>query len=140
MAVSALMTKSEFTMSFLSHNKKHPMKLILSLLIVAGLTACAASTTGVVPMGRDTYMIAKEQGSGFPGLGTMKGEIITEGVQYCQKQGKEFQITSTKETQPPYILGNYPRSEIEFMCLSTGDKELQRPKLQPVPNTIIQVK
>ena len=89
------------------------MKLLGLLLVATGLlTGCASSTTGVVSMGRDTYMIAKEQGSGFPGLGTMKGEIITEGVQFCQKQGKEFQITSTKETQPPYILGNYPRSEI----------------------------
>lgn len=116
------------------------MKLISTLLISATVVGCAASSTGIVPMGRDTYMIAKEQGSGFPGLGTMKGEIITEGVQFCQKQGKEFQITATKETQPPYILGNYPRSEIEFMCLNPGDKDLQRPRLQPVPNTIIQVK
>ena len=114
--------------------------VFLTTLVALGLVSCASTTTGIVPMGRDTYMIAKEQGSGFPGLGTMKGEIITEGVQFCQKQGKEFQITATKETQPPYILGNYPRSEIEFMCLSPGDKELQRPKLQPVPNTVIQVK
>jgi hypothetical protein len=118
------------------------MKQSLLLPIVAAglLIGCTSTTTGVVPMGRDTYMIAKEQGSGFPGLGTMKGEIITEAVQFCQKQGKEFQLTATKETQPPYILGNYPRSEIEFMCLKDGDKELQRPKLQPVPNTVIQVK
>jgi hypothetical protein len=114
---------------------------LLGVLVLTGLLiGCASTTTGVVPMGRDTYMIAKEQGSGFPGLGTMKGEIITEAVQFCAKQGKEFQIISTKETQPPYILGNYPRSEIEFMCLNAGDKELQRPKLQPVPNTVIQVK
>lgn len=113
---------------------------VVPIAIVSLLVGCAATTTGVVPMGRDTYMIAKEQGSGFPGLGTMKGEIITEGVQFCAKQGKEFQITSTKETQPPYILGNYPRSEIEFMCLNAGDKDFQRPKLQPVPNTVIQVK
>lgn len=118
------------------------MKKILGLLLVADglLAGCSATSTGIVPMGRDTYMISKEQGSGFPGLGTMKGEIITEAVQYCRKQGKEFQIISTKETQPPYILGNYPRSEIEFMCLNAGDKEFQRPKLQTVPNTIIQVK
>jgi len=115
------------------------MKLITILLISIGLVACA-SNTGIVPMGRDTYMIAKQQGTGFPGLGSMKGEIITEAVQFCDKQGKEFQLTATKETQPPYVLGNYPRSEIEFMCLKAGDKELQRPRLQPVPNTIIQVK
>jgi hypothetical protein len=95
------------------------MKKFLGLLLVTIclLGGCATSTTGVVSMGRDTYMIAKEQGSGFSGLGTMKGEIIAEAVQFCGKQGKEFQLTSAKETQPPYILGNYPRSEIEFKCV-----------------------
>lgn len=115
-------------------------KLALLLPTAISLLAGCASNTGIVPMGRDTYMIAKQQGTGFPGLGSMKGEIITEAVQFCDKQGKQFQLTATKETQPPYILGNYPRSEIEFMCLKEGDKELQRPRLQPVPNTIIQVK
>ena len=115
-------------------------KLVILISTAVGLLSGCASNTGIVPMGRDTYMIAKQQGTGFPGLGSMKGEIITEAVQFCEKQGKEFQLTATKETQPPYVLGNYPRSEIEFMCLKDGDKELQRPKLQPVPNTIIQVK
>jgi hypothetical protein len=82
-------------------------------------------------MGKDTYMIAKQQATGFPGLGNMKAEIIQEGSQYCSGLGKEFQLVSAKETQPPYVLGNYPRSEIQFMCLSPGDPELQRPKLQP---------
>jgi hypothetical protein len=103
------------------------MKYIFISLISLAVVACASSTTGVVSMGRDTYMISKEQGSGFSGLGSMKGEIITEGVQFCKKQSKEFQLTSVKETQPPYILGNYPRSEIEFMCLNSGDKRLQSP-------------
>jgi hypothetical protein len=108
------------------------MKLIYLFLLTVVLVSCASSTTGVVSMGRDTYMIAKEQGSGFSGLGSMKGEIITEAVQYCQKQGKEFQLTTSKETQPPYILGNYPRSEIEFICIS--------PRSQSAPNAINQVK
>ena len=96
------------------------MKNFIGLLLVVAslLTGCASSTTGVISMGRDTYMISKEQGSGFSGLGTMKGEIIAEAVQFCGKQGKEFQLTSAKETQPPYILGNYPRSEIEFKCVT----------------------
>ena len=69
----------------------------------------------------------------------MKAEIISEGSRHCAGMGKEFQIVSTQETQPPYILGNYPRSEITFMCLSAGDRELQRPKLQKTPVTVIEV-
>ena len=81
------------------------------------LTGCA-SHTGVVSIGKDTFMIAKQQATGFPGLGNMKAEIIGEGSSYCRTQNKEFQIVSTNETQPPYILGNYPRSEITFMCVA----------------------
>lgn len=99
-----------------------------------------ASHTGVVPMGKDTFMIAKQQATGFPGLGNMKAEIIGEGSMHCSNQGKEFQIVSTHETQPPYILGNYPRSEIQFMCIARGDPEHQRPKLVKTPDTVIELR
>jgi len=83
--------------------------------------AGCASHTGVVKIGHDTYMIAKQQATGFPGLGNMKAEIIKEGSEYCQGLGKDFQLISEKETAPPYIFGNYPRSEIQFMCSDGGE-------------------
>ena len=62
-------------------------------------------------------MIAKQQATGFPGLGNMKTESIVEGTQHCATFGKQFELISAQETQPPYILGNYPRSEIQFRCV-----------------------
>jgi hypothetical protein len=91
-------------------------------------------------MGKDTFMIAKQQATGFPGLGNMKAEIIGEASRHCAGLGKELQVVSTQESQPPYILGNYPRSEIQFMCLTEGDRELGRPKLQKAPDTVIEVR
>lgn len=114
-------------------------KYTVVALVALTLSACA-SHTGVVPMGRDTYMLAKQQATGFPGLGNMKAEIIGEASRHCTGLGKEFQIVSAQETQPPYILGNYPRSEIQFMCLTAGDAELQRPRLQKSPDTVIEIK
>lgn len=67
-------------------------------------------------MGRDTFMIAKQQATGFPGLGNIKAEIIAEASRYCAGLKRELMIVSTQETQPPYILGNYPRAEITFTC------------------------
>ena len=90
-------------------------------------------------MGKDTYLIAKQQATGFPGLGNMKAEIITEGAAFCRGVNKEFQLVNTNETQPPYILGNYPRSEITFMCIAGNDPEHQRPKLKKAPDTVIQI-
>ena len=114
-------------------------KSICIAVISLGVIACA-SHTGIVQMGKDTYMVAKQQATGFPGLGNMKAEIIGEASQYCSNLGKELQIVSTQETQPPYILGNYPRSEFQFMCLVVGDRELQRPKLLKAPDTAIEVR
>ena len=113
-------------------------KILIAVLLFA-VCACA-SHTGVVPMGKDTYMIAKQQATGFPGLGNMKAEIIAEGTRYCASLGKKIQIVSTQETQPPYVLGNYPRAEIQFMCLADDDPELQRPKLQKTPDTVIEIR
>lgn len=109
------------------------------LAAVAALAGCA-SHTGVVPIGQDTFMVSKQAATGFPGLGNMKAEIIAEGAAHCRSQGREFQLVSTQETQPPYILGNYPRSEITFMCLTAGDPALQRPKLQKTPDQVIEVR
>lgn len=116
------------------------MKKFIGIAVISlAVTACA-SHTGIVQMGQDTYMIAKQQATGFPGLGNMKAEIIGEASRHCVGLGKELQIVSTQETQPPYILGNYPRSEIQFMCLAAGDRELQRPKLQKTPDTVIEMR
>lgn len=111
----------------------------VSTAVLVAMAGCA-SYTGVVPMGRDTYLIAKQQATGFPGLGTMKAEIIGEASRHCADLGKELMIVSTQETQPPYVLGNYPRSEITFMCLAAGDPELQRPKLRKTPDTVIELR
>lgn len=115
------------------------MRRILIAVLTATLGACA-SHTGVVAMGKDTFMIAKQQATGFPGLGNMKAEIIAEGSSYCASQGKEFQLVNSSETKPPYILGNYPRSEIQFMCLVINDSEYGRPRMERSPDTVIELK
>lgn len=112
----------------------------LSIAVVSLLLSACASHTGVVPLGKDTFMVAKQAATGFPGLGNLKAEIISEGASHCTKLGKHFQLVGTQETKPPYILGNYPRSEIQFMCLDSVDQEFQRPKLQTSPDTVIEIR
>jgi hypothetical protein len=95
------------------------MKRVSAFRSILELMGCA-SHSGVVPMGKDTFMIAKQQATGFPRLGNMKAEIIAEGSRYCASLGKDFQLVSAQDSKPPYILGNYPRSEIQFMCVAEG--------------------
>jgi hypothetical protein len=87
------------------------MKNCFWLLCVCVFVVGCASNTGVVPLGKGTYMIAKQQATGFPGLGNLKAEIIAEAVAFCAGKDADFELVNSKETQPPYVLGNYPRSE-----------------------------
>jgi hypothetical protein len=92
--------------------------MLSALVVVAG----CASQTGVVPNGQGSYLIAKQAATGFPGLGNLKAEALQEANQYCVNSGSELFITRATETQPPYVLGNYPRAEIEFRCGSPNAK------------------
>jgi hypothetical protein len=92
---------------------------VLCGLALAGLvlTGCA-SATGIVPAGGEEYMSAKQQATGFPGLGNMKAELLTEADAFCKSKGSTLAVTKETETQPPYVLGNYPRAEIRFKCIA----------------------
>lgn len=92
------------------------MKNIIAITITSLFLVGCPSYTGIIKIANDSYMVAKQQATGFPGLGNMRAEIITDAKNYCNDFGKELNITNIKETQPPYIFGNYPRSEIQFTC------------------------
>jgi len=91
------------------------MRLVIMLAMAFAVIGCA-SQTGVVPNGQGGYLIAKQAATGFPGLGNLKAEAMVEADQYCKGQGRTFALVNSSETQPPYVLGNYPRTEIEFQC------------------------
>jgi len=86
----------------------------LKLIFLSVLFVGCSTTSNIVPIGKDTFLISKEQATGFQGLGTMKADIIGEANKYCSSQGKVMEIVSTSDSQPPFVLGNYPRSEINF--------------------------
>jgi hypothetical protein len=102
------------------------------LVGVATFSGCATNS-GVVPIGQDTYLVSRQAATGFSGTGSLKAKALREANKYCADQRKFLQVVSTIESTPPYLLGNFPRAEVQFMCLSQGDPELQRPKLTSVP-------
>ena len=71
------------------------MKKLFGITVIFLPMSACASHTGVVSMGQDTFMIAKQQATGFPGLGNMKAEIIAEASQHCAALGKELQVVAT---------------------------------------------
>ncbi len=115
---------------------KHIAGLLAPLAFIAG----CASNSGVVPIGQDTYMVSRQAATGFSGMGTLKADAFKEADAFCKSEGKVMQVVRTQDAQPPFILGNFPKTEIEFMCLAKGDPELVRPKLRKEADTVIEVR
>ena len=112
---------------------------LLFLLSTFALASCA-SNSGVVPIGQDTYLVSRQAATGFGGSGTLKADAVREATEFCAGRKKVLQVVSTQEAQPPYILANFPKAEVQFMCLDANDPELGRPKLRKTPDTVVEIK
>ena len=79
------------------------MKNII-ITVVVFLAGCA-SNSGVIPIGKDTFMVSRQAATGFSGSGTLKAEAFQEAAQYCEKLGKSLQVVI------PFLIqrcNNYP--------------------------------
>ena len=86
------------------------------LLLVVG----CASNSGVISIGPNTYTVSRQAATGFTGTGGLKTEAIREANQYCASQNRVMQVVNAFEAQPPFIFGNFPRAEIQFVCLNAN--------------------
>jgi hypothetical protein len=113
--------------------------MIIYCFIALLLVGCA-SNSGVAPIGKDTYMVSRQAATGFSGSGDLKAEALREANQYCLNQKKVLQVIHTEEAKPPFIFGNFPKAEVQFMCLEPNDPELARPKPLKGPDTVIEIR
>ncbi len=101
---------------------KHIVLALAAVIVTALISGCTSS--GVVPMGQNTYMISKSQW-GFTGPAPIKAAELKEADDYCKKQGKVLRVTKTVEIAIKF--GSTPAAEVYFKCLDTNDPELKQP-------------
>ena len=94
--------------------RKDQMKnLILLSAFVLFITGCA-TTTGIVKISEDTYMLAKQPLLAHT-AGEVKVEIYKEANAFCEKNGKKFiQLSHTGSDYHPY--NSYASAEVQFKC------------------------
>ena len=86
-------------------------KLILLSAFVLFVTGCA-TTTGIVKISEDTYMLGK-QIQKVHSASEVKVEIYKEANAFCEKDGKKFtQISSTGNDSGI----NWSSAEVQFKC------------------------
>lgn len=62
------------------------------IFAIGGVCSGCTTTSGVVPMGQDTFVIARTE-KGFKGTSAnVKVEALREANQYCQSRGKVMKV------------------------------------------------
>jgi len=84
------------------------------ILVICTVLAGCASTTGIVPTGKDTFMISREDNSPAASLGTIKAASFKEAGAHCAAQGKNVKAISESDT--PRSLGQFPQTTLHFTC------------------------
>jgi hypothetical protein len=91
------------------------------LIFTLFASGCAVNT-GVIEISGDSYLVSRQAATGFTGKGNLKEESLTEANIFCKRQQKTLKVLSIQEAQPPYILGNFPKAEIQFSCIENLTK------------------
>jgi hypothetical protein len=86
------------------------------LVPLAAIAMAGCASTGVVPMGKDTFLIAKKSPQvGFgPPIG-IKGEAYQEANDFCAKEGKTFESIKLEQTNSGF--GRAAAVSLEFRCV-----------------------
>lgn len=91
------------------------MKHRIILAIVAGALAGCAVSTGVVSMGKDTYMVAVHDSSPAGTLADVKIKALKDVTKFCNQKGQTFVVTGGYDV--PRTKGQDPQVEVQFKCV-----------------------
>ena len=95
----------------------------MRILIISGSVALllcgCAKNSGIVRTGADTYLVSRQAATGFSGMSTLKADAMIEASDFCSAQGKALKVISTEDAKPPYIFGNFPKTEVQFRCANS---------------------
>ena len=112
---------------------------ILVLLVALLLSGCATSSPirrasesqsafGTPPElikhsypSSDIYRIYHRAATGFVSVQSIRQAAEQRAEEFAKRQGKSFVVLGERISQPPYILGNFPRIEIVFALIDKGE-------------------
>ena len=104
--------------------------------IMALITLLGCTSTGVVPIDKDSYMIGKKDGA--PGLGislTNKAEVYKEANEFCS--AKNLEVETLRVVTEPARPAQLGYTELQFKCVPRGSSAT--PLLRE-PDTIIELR
>ena len=106
----------------------------IGLALTLTLIGCV-STSEVVPVGRDSFMLTSTSRGGLY-AGKERSEGAKAAHQYCDTIGKHMIIRRTDSNGIPGL--GPVTSNLVFSCVASDDPEYQRPNLRHDPNIVIE--
>ena len=91
------------------------MMRIIALGASVMLAGCA-SNSGIVELGGNQFMHARQAATGFNGTSKLQAEVMRDAAMHCKAMGKTFKVLSEGRTTGLPILGNFPHAEVRFEC------------------------
>jgi hypothetical protein len=98
---------------------------------VLGFVAAGCTTSDIVPVGRDSFMVSSTSTSDLVSAPIMSAKAANR---YCDARGEHMIIRRT--LTEPMGFGNTSNNLI-FSCVSDSDPEYSRPNLRSAPNVRI---
>lgn len=94
------------------------MKIEVAMMAVAcaSILVGCASSSGVAPYGKDTYMVSRTDNSFTASVSALKGEALRDANEFCSKTGKSYEVVGGYDV--PRSLGTIPLAEIQFRCVA----------------------
>ena len=112
------------------------MKRILMPSLLFILAGCV-TTSEVIPMGRDTFMVSTDARGGFTSSADLTAKSVQKANLYCGSTGRQMVPDSVQNTG---LRGFTPQENtFIFRCLTADDPGNQRPVLRPEPNIRIRI-
>lgn len=84
------------------------------ILVTCAVLAGCASSTGIVAIGGDAYMVTREDNSPATSLGALKVATFKEAGAFCSNQGKQMRVIKNSDT--PQSFGQFPQPTLQFSC------------------------
>lgn len=82
----------------------------------------------------EIFRVYDRAASGFVSIGATREGLEERARKFCEDKGKSLKVLESEQSNPPYILGNFPRMELIFIC-----EEKSAQKNGGVANKIAQI-
>ncbi len=73
-------------------------------------------TVGIDNSGLEQYRVFSQGSTGFVPQSAVRSNAESRAEKFCKDQGKQLKILQERRSPSLQILGNFPRSEIIFVC------------------------